>query len=55
MAEIIAPIRIAEYSGLSGAEGKASELRANLQSSSNPILVVHPSADSYTAFSNLVS
>jgi hypothetical protein len=40
---------------LSDAQGEASWLRGMLNSNSNPILLVHPSCDSYTGFNSLVS
>lgn len=43
-----------QHSSLSGAQSEANWLRNKLISSSNPILVIHPQADSYVSFSELV-
>jgi len=43
------------HSNLTDAQGEAQWLRGMLTSSSNPILLVHPSCDSYTSFNNLVN
>jgi hypothetical protein len=56
MEKIIAPIKInGNYYNFSGAQAKATNLRANLQNSSNPILEVFPNADSYTAFNRILT
>jgi len=56
MEKIIAPIKIeGNYTSFSSAQGKATNLRANLQNSANPILEVFPNADSWNSFSSIVS
>ena len=56
MEKIIAPIKIeGNYTSFSSAQGKATNLRANLQNSANPILEVFPNPNSSTSFNSLVS
>lgn len=56
MEKVIAPIKInGNYYSFSSAQAKATNLRANLANSSNPILEVFPNADSWNSFSGIVS